>query len=80
MPNGFGDFANALGQRVKPYLPHICGIIKWRLNDKSAKVRQQAADLISRISIVMKQVRRSSLLVTLVLCCMSAWERSILRC
>ncbi|KAL9680712.1 hypothetical protein QQ045_012491 [Rhodiola kirilowii] len=55
MLNGFGDVVNALGQRVKPYLPQICGTIKWRLNNKSAKVRQQAADLISRIAVVMKQ-------------------------
>ena len=30
----------------------ICGTILWRLNNKSAKVRQQAADLISRYVIV----------------------------
>lgn len=54
MLNGFGTVVNALGKRVKPYLPQICGTILWRLNNKSAKVRQQAADLISRIAIVMK--------------------------
>ncbi|CAK9227216.1 unnamed protein product [Sphagnum troendelagicum] len=56
MLNGFGTVVNALGQRVKPYLPQICGMIKWRLNNKIAKVRQQAADLISRIAVVMKKV------------------------
>jgi splicing factor 3B subunit 1 len=54
MLNGFGVVVNALGLRVKPYLPQICSTILWRLNNKSAKVRQQAADLISRIAIVMK--------------------------
>jgi hypothetical protein len=54
MLNGFGTIVNALGKRVKPYLPQICGTILWRLNNKSAKVRQQAADLISRIAVVMK--------------------------
>ena len=54
MLNGFGTVVNALGKRVKPYLPQICGTVLWRLNNKSAKVRQQAADLISRIAIVMK--------------------------
>jgi splicing factor 3B subunit 1 len=39
--NGFGTIINALGQRAKPYLPQICGTIKWRLNNKSAKIRQQ---------------------------------------
>ena len=54
MLTGFGTVVNALGERVKPYLPQICGTIKWRLNNKSAKVRMQAADLISRIAAVMK--------------------------
>ncbi|KAH0691118.1 hypothetical protein KY289_018476 [Solanum tuberosum] len=54
MLNGFGAVVNALGQRVKPYLPQICGTIKWRLNNKSSKVRQQAADPISKIAVVMK--------------------------
>ncbi|KAJ4847146.1 Splicing factor 3B subunit 1 [Turnera subulata] len=62
MLNGFGAVVNALGQRVKPYLPQICGTIKWRLNNKSAKVRQQAADLISRIAVVMKQCHEEQLM------------------
>ncbi|KAJ3696270.1 hypothetical protein LUZ60_001647 [Juncus effusus] len=62
MLNGFGAVVNSLGQRVKPYLPQICGTIKWRLNNKSAKVRQQAADLISRIAIVMKQCGEEQLM------------------
>ncbi|KAL2624256.1 hypothetical protein R1flu_008501 [Riccia fluitans] len=62
MLNGFGTVVNALGQRVKPYLPQICGTIKWRLNNKSAKVRQQAADLIARIAVVMKQCYEEQLM------------------
>jgi splicing factor 3B subunit 1 len=62
MLNGFGTLVNAMGQRVKPYLPQICGTIKWRLNNKSAKVRQQAADLISRIAVVMKQCHEEQLM------------------
>ncbi|WCJ18776.1 Splicing factor 3B subunit 1 [Euphorbia peplus] len=62
MLNGFGAVVNALGLRVKPYLPQICGTIKWRLNNKSAKVRQQAADLISRIAVVMKQCQEEQLM------------------
>ena len=53
--NSFGVVVNALGSRVKPYLPQICGTVLWRLNNKAAKVRQQAADLISRIANVMMQ-------------------------
>ena len=52
--NGFGTVVNSLKMRAKPYLPQICGTIKWRLNNKNAKIRQQAADLIARIAIVMK--------------------------
>merc|ERR1712203_937576 len=41
---------------------HICGTILWRLNNKSAKVRQQAADLISRIAVVMKTCQEEKLM------------------
>jgi splicing factor 3B subunit 1 len=54
MLSGFGVVVNALGLRTKPYLPQICGTIKWRLNNKAANVRMQAADLIARIAVVMK--------------------------
>lgn len=63
--NGFGTVVNALGQRSKPYLPQVCGTIKWRLNNKSAKVRQQAADLIARIAPVMKRCDEEKLLAHL---------------
>lgn len=46
MLDGFGTVCRGLGRRVKPYLPQICGTILWRLNNKSAKVRQQATDLV----------------------------------
>ncbi|KAA0200210.1 hypothetical protein HAZT_HAZT000257 [Hyalella azteca] len=62
MLNGFGTIVNALGSRVKVYLPQICGTILWRLNNKSAKVRQQAADLISRIAVVMKTCQEEKLM------------------
>lgn len=62
MLNGFGVVVNALGVRVKLYLPQVCGIIKWRLNNKAARVRQQAADLIARIAVVMRTCGEESLL------------------
>ena len=62
MLNGFGTVVNSLNQRVKPYLPQICGTILWRLNNKSAKVRQQAADLISKIANVMKACSEEKLM------------------
>ncbi|XP_043471076.1 splicing factor 3B subunit 1 isoform X1 [Leptopilina heterotoma] len=62
MLNGFGTIVNTLNTRVKAYLPQICGTILWRLNNKSAKVRQQAADLISRIAVVMKTCEEEKLM------------------
>ncbi|KAN0071126.1 Armadillo-type fold [Elaphomyces granulatus] len=60
--NGFGTVVNALGTRCKPYLPQIVSTILWRLNNKSATVRQQAADVISRIAMVMKQCGEDALM------------------
>jgi splicing factor 3B subunit 1 len=60
--NGFGTVVNALGTRCKPYLPQIVSTILWRLNNKSATVRQQAADLISRVAMVMKQCGEDALM------------------
>jgi splicing factor 3B subunit 1 len=62
MLDGFGTCINALGGRVKPYLPQICGTIKWRLNNKSSKVRQQSADLVSRVAGVMHTCGEDQLL------------------
>ena len=62
MLNGFGTVCNSLGTRLKPYLPQICGTILWRLNNKAAKVRQQAADLIARVSSVMKTCQEEKLM------------------
>ncbi|KAJ9625813.1 U2 snRNP component prp10 [Taxawa tesnikishii (nom. ined.)] len=62
MLNGFGTIVNALDTRCKPYLPQIVSTILWRLNNKSATVRQQAADLISRIAMVMKQCGEDALM------------------
>ena len=60
--NSFGVIVNVLGQRCKPYLPQVAGIIKWRLNNKTARVRQQAADLIARVAPVMQLCSESALL------------------
>ncbi|KAF7983388.1 hypothetical protein HWV62_22397 [Athelia sp. TMB] len=53
------------GIRVKPYLTQIVTTILWRLNNKSAKVRQQAADLTTRLAIVIKQCGEDQQLRTL---------------
>jgi len=62
MLNGFGAVVTTFGLRVKPYLQQICGTILWRLNNKTAKVRQQAADLVSRIAVVMARCEEDKLL------------------
>ncbi|OAX37270.1 hypothetical protein K503DRAFT_771660, partial [Rhizopogon vinicolor AM-OR11-026] len=55
MRDDFGTFVNALGTCVKPYLMQIVSSVLWQLNNKSAKVRQQAADLTTRLAVVFKQ-------------------------
>ena len=60
--NGVGTVLNALGARCKPYINAIVTHILNRLNHKSATVRQQAADLISRIAMVMKQCGEDALM------------------
>ncbi|GAA5821995.1 hypothetical protein JCM11251_004816 [Rhodosporidiobolus azoricus] len=62
MLEGFGTVVSSLGIRVKPYLTQIVSTILWRLNNKSAKVRQQAADLTSKLSLVIKQCEEDTLL------------------
>jgi len=48
--------------RVRPYLAQIAGVIKWRLTSELPKLRQRAADLISRIAVVMKTCREEKLM------------------
>uniref|UniRef100_A0A0G4FKP9 Uncharacterized protein n=1 Tax=Chromera velia CCMP2878 TaxID=1169474 RepID=A0A0G4FKP9_9ALVE len=65
MLNGFGTIVNCLGRRVKPYLPQIGGMVRWRLNVPNARVRQQAADLVARLAGVMKLCEEETLLANL---------------
>ena len=46
----FGTIITALGPRAAPYLPQLVGTVKWRLNNASARVRQQAADLVAKVA------------------------------
>lgn len=48
--------------RAKPYMEQIVGLVKWRLNNRSAKVREQAADLISKIAAVMMACKEDALM------------------
>ena len=62
MLDGFGTVVNALGGRVKPYLPQIVSMILWRLTNKSAKVRMLAADLTTRLAPIVKSSGEDALL------------------
>ncbi|PWN54183.1 putative splicing factor 3b subunit 1 [Violaceomyces palustris] len=62
MLDGVGTVVNALGMRVKPYLTQIVSTILWRLNNKNAKTRQQAADLTTKLALVIKQCGEDALL------------------
>jgi splicing factor 3B subunit 1 len=53
--NAFGTLVNSLGARTQPYLNDIVSMILYRLDNKNNSIRQQAADLISRIAFVIKQ-------------------------
>jgi len=63
--DGFATVVNALGERMKTYLPQIVATVLARLNNKSASVRQQAADLISRITFVMQKCDEDPQLIKL---------------
>lgn len=62
MLDGFGAVVVSLGERCKPYLKQIAGTVKWRLNNKAASVRMQAADLVGRIAVVMKACNEEQLM------------------
>ena len=65
MLDGTGTIAHALGMRIKPYLMQIVSTILWRLNNKNASTRQQAADLTTKLAVVLKQCGEDALLSNL---------------
>ncbi|KAE8227615.1 hypothetical protein CF326_g7484, partial [Tilletia indica] len=60
--DGFGTIVNALGMRCKPYLSQIVSTILWRLGNKNAKTRQQAADLVTKLAVVIRHCGEDALL------------------
>jgi splicing factor 3B subunit 1 len=46
----FSTVINSLKNRMKPYLPKIAGLIKLNLNNKLPKLRQNSAELLSKIA------------------------------
>lgn len=65
MVKGFGTVVSALGTRAQPYLQDVVSAILWRLNNKSAAIRQQAADLVVHVAPVLKLCTQDKMLTTL---------------
>ncbi|WFC95642.1 U2 snRNP component prp10 [Malassezia brasiliensis] len=63
--DGVGTVAAGLGTRMQPYLTQIVSTILWRLNNKNAQTRQQAADLTTRLAPVLQQCGEEALLANL---------------
>lgn len=53
--NGFGTVIHALGSRVRPYVPQIISAVLFQLANKNPFIRQNAADLIARVSVILEQ-------------------------
>ena len=48
---GWGVLASALGgNRLRPYLPQLASMALWRLGNRSARISQQAAELVAVLS------------------------------
>ncbi|ODV84895.1 hypothetical protein CANARDRAFT_28636 [[Candida] arabinofermentans NRRL YB-2248] len=62
---GFGNIMISLGVRVKPHLMSIVSAILYRLKNQSPEVRQQAADLISKICPVLKICDEDEMIIRL---------------
>ncbi|KAG0687259.1 hypothetical protein C6P40_002586 [Pichia californica] len=63
--NSFGNIVNNLGIRVKPHIISIISAILYRLKNKDAEIREQAADLVSKIVDVLNVCNEEDLLVRL---------------
>jgi splicing factor 3B subunit 1 len=65
MLDGFEALLDALSARAAPYLPSIGDMIKWRLANRSAPVRQRAAELGGRLAPTMARCGAVELLGSL---------------
>lgn len=63
--NGFANILNNLGIRAKPHVTAIVSAILYRLKNKDAEVREQAADFISKIVNVLKVCSQDDLIIRL---------------
>lgn len=62
MLEGIATVLSSLGIRIKPYLGQISAMIQWRLNNKNPKTRQQAAELVAKLAVVMKECDEDEML------------------
>ncbi|KAI3643531.1 hypothetical protein MP228_013086 [Amoeboaphelidium protococcarum] len=63
--NDIGMILKSVGRQSKPYLPQLCSAILWRITNKSADVRMQACDMISRLAPVLAACEDDELLLKL---------------
>jgi splicing factor 3B subunit 1 len=47
---GFAAVLTTFGPRARDYVPQVCGMVKLLLNNRSPRMRQQAADLLARVA------------------------------
>lgn len=52
----------ALGNRMQPHLSQLISTLLWRLNNKSSRIRQQSADVVSKVAPVFVICNEDSLL------------------
>ncbi|QPG75206.1 hypothetical protein FOA43_002556 [Brettanomyces nanus] len=62
---GFGDVLNSLGMRAKPHLMPIVSALLYRLKNKDESIREQAADMISKVAPVLKVCGEDEMLIRL---------------
>lgn len=63
--DAFAALLRSLGTRARPYLPQVAGTVKWRLNNKSARVRELAAELVARTAATVSECGEERLLAHL---------------
>lgn len=63
--NGFANILIKLGVRSSPHLMSIVSAILYRLKNKDSEVREQAADMISKIVSVLKICNQDELIIRL---------------
>lgn len=61
----FASVVSLLELRAKPFLPAIVTSIAVRIKTKTPRIRQQAADLITQLAVILAQCDEERLLVTL---------------